>query len=221
MKNNKMSAKYIALSAMFIAVAYILVPLFKVVPNVAGFLSYEPKDAVIVIAGFIMGPMASFLISVIVSLIEMLTVSTTGPYGLLMNIVSTCSFALPAAVIYKRLHSRKGAVIGLVCGVAIMAACMLIWNYTVTPFYMGVDRAVVAGMLASVFLPFNLIKGGLNAALAMIIYKPVVNALRRTKLVEGSSAPAKKYFSAGHFVALLAIIITLLLLFLALAGVIK
>lgn len=216
-----MTTKYIALIAMFSAVSYVLVLISKIIPNVAGFLSYEPKDAIIVIAGFILGPMASFLISVIVSLIEMLTISTTGPYGLLMNIVSTCAFSVPAALIYKKMHSRNGALVGLICGVVIMVICMLIWNYTITPFYMGVDRAVVAGMLVSVFLPFNLLKGGLNAALALIIYKPLVTALRKAKLVQESTSSSKKYFSVGRFIALLAVIATLSFLFLALAGVIS
>lgn len=219
MKSQKMKTKYLVLVAMFSAVAYVLVVIGKIIPNVAGFLSYEPKDAIIVIAGFFLGPMASFLISLIVSVIEMLTISTTGPYGLLMNIVSTCSFAVPAVFIYKKMHSRKGAVIGLVTGVAAMAACMLIWNYTVTPFYMGVDRSVVAGMLMSVFLPFNLIKGALNAAIALILYKPLVNSLRKTKLVEETSPSVKGSFSVGTFLVLLAVIITLVFLFLALAGV--
>ena len=83
--------------AMFAAVSFIAVLIAKIIPNVAGFLSYEPKDAVIVIAGLLYGPLSSVMISVIVSLIEMLTISTTGPYGFLMNVVSTCAFAAPAA----------------------------------------------------------------------------------------------------------------------------
>lgn len=220
MKSQKMKTRYLVLVAMFSAVSYVLVIISKVIPNVAGFLSYEPKDAIIVIAGFFLGPMASFFISLIVSFIEMLTISTTGPYGLLMNVVSTCAFAVPAAFIYKKMHSRKGALIGLITGVAAMAVCMLIWNYTITPFYMGVDRSVVAGMLMSIFLPFNLIKGGLNAAIAMILYKPLVTALRKTKLVEQNAPAGKGTFSVGFFLALLAVIITLVFLFLALAGVI-
>lgn len=214
-----MKTKYLVLVAMFSAVAYVLVVISKVIPNVAGFLSYEPKDAIIVIAGFFLGPMASFIISLIVSIIEMLTISTTGPYGLLMNVVSSCSFAVPAAFIYKKKHSRKGALTGLITGVITMAVCMLIWNYTVTPFYMGVDRSVVAGMLLSIFLPFNLIKGALNAAIAMILYKPLVNALRKTRLVEEAAPAGKGSFNTGSFLALLAIIVTLVFLFLALAGV--
>lgn len=219
MSKQKISAKYMTTVAMFCAISFIAVLIGRLVPNVAGFLSYDPKDAVVVIAGFILGPAASVIVSAIVSLIEMLTISTTGPYGLIMNIVSTCAFAVPAAWFYRKYHTRKGAVEGLVIGTVIMVICMLIWNYVVTPFYMGVDRAIVAGMLLSVFLPFNLVKGGINAAITLLIYAPVVNTLRKAKLIEPSTSGSKKTFSVGFTVFALAVLVTFVLLFLVLAGV--
>ena len=155
MKQSRFSTRYMAAVAMFAAVSFVAVLLAKVIPNVAGFLSYEPKDAVIVIAGLLYGPLTSVLISVIVSFIEMITISTTGPYGFLMNMVSTCAFAAPAAWFYQKHRTQKGAVIGLAVGMLTMVAAMLLWNYIITPFYMGVPRETVAGMLMSVFLPFN------------------------------------------------------------------
>ena len=219
MSKQKVSAKYMTTVAMFCAISFIAVLIGKLVPNVAGFLSYDPKDTVVVIAGFILGPAASVIVSAIVSLIEMLTISTTGPYGLIMNIVSTCAFAVPAAWFYRKYHTRKGAVEGLVIGTLLMVVCMLIWNYVITPFYMGVDRAVVAGMLMSVFLPFNLVKGGINAAITLLIYAPVVNTLRRAKLIEPSTSGNKKTFSVGFTVFALAVLVTFVLLFLVLAGI--
>ena len=162
---EKMSTRYMAAVAMFAALSFVSVLIAKVIPNVAGFLSYEPKDAVIVIAGLLYGPLTSVLISVIVSLIEMLTISSTGPYGFLMNVISTCAFAVPAAWYYQKHKTQKDAVIGLCFGVITMVVAMLLWNYIITPFYMGVSRETVAGMLMSVFLPFNLVKGGINAGL--------------------------------------------------------
>ena len=91
---EKMSTRYMAAVAMFAALSFVSVLIAKVIPNVAGFLSYEPKDAMIVIAGLLYGPLTSVLISVIVSLIEMLTISSTGPYGFLMNVISTCAFEM-------------------------------------------------------------------------------------------------------------------------------
>ena len=220
MQNEKMSTRYMAAVAMFSAVSYVAVLVSKVIPNVAGFLSYEPKDAVIVIAGLLYGPLTSVLISLIVSFIEMITISSTGPYGFLMNVVSTCAFAVPAAWYYQKHRTQKDAVIGLAFGVLTMAAAMLLWNYIITPFYMGVPRETVAGMLMTVFLPFNLIKGGINAGLTLLLYKPVVNALRAAGLAQpSSSGKAKSSFSTGFTLFALAVLVTFVLLFLVMIGV--
>ena len=218
MAKTKFSTKYVAVCGMFIAIAYVLTLVGQLVPNVAGFLSYDPKDVAVVIIGFIMGPMASVLVSVVTSLIEMVSVSSTGPIGFLMNVLSTCAFAVPAAILYRKMHNQKGAVLGLLAGIVCMAVCMLLWNYIVTPLYMGVPREVVAGMLASVFLPFNLIKGALNAVLTMLLYKPVVGSLRAAKLIE--AGPAKTEYQAANFIVLLVVFAVLVVLFLKLAGVI-
>ena len=220
MKSSQMSTRYITSVAMFASVSFVAVLISKVIPNVAGFLSYEPKDAVIVIAGLLYGPLTSVLISVIVSFIEMITISATGPYGFLMNVVSTCAFAVPAAWYYQKHRTQKGAVIGLILGVLIMAAAMLLWNYIITPFYMGVPRETVAGMLMTVFLPFNLVKGGINAGLTLLLYKPIVNALRKAHLAEPSKSGSQKgTFSVGFTLLSVAILVSFVLWFLVLIGV--
>ena len=213
---NKESIKYITVVAMFAALAYAAMLLGKLVPNVAGFLSYDPKDAVIVIAGFILGPAAAALLSLLVSAIEMITVSGTGFYGLLMNVISTCAFALPAVIVYKKKRTRWGAVAGLLCGVAVMAAVMVLWNYIITPIYMNVPRETVAGMLLPVFLPFNLVKGGINAVIAFLVYKPVVGALRKSGLVKESESGAKSRFGLVPTLIALEVLATLVLLLLVL-----
>lgn len=217
---EKMSTRYMAAVAMFAALSFVSVLIAKVIPNVAGFLSYEPKDAVIVIAGLLYGPLTSVLISVIVSLIEMLTISSTGPYGFLMNVISTCAFAIPAAWYYQKHKTQKDAVIGLCFGVITMVVAMLLWNYIITPFYMGVSRETVAGMLMSVFLPFNLVKGGINAGLTLLLYKPVVGALRKAGLAQPSSTGSdKRVFNPGFTLFAVAVLVTFVLLFLTMIGV--
>ena len=212
---EKMSTRYMAAVAMFAALSFVSVLIAKVIPNVAGFLSYEPKDAVIVIAGLLYGPLTSVLISVIVSLIEMLTISSTGPYGFLMNVISTCAFAVPAAWYYQKHKTQKDAVIGLCFGVITMVVAMLLWNYILTPFYMGVSRETVAGRLMSVFLPFNLVKGGINAGLTLLLYKPVVGVLRKAGLAQPSSTGSdKRVFNPGFTLFAVAVLVTFVLLFL-------
>ena len=172
MKEFSSSKKMITM-AMLVALAYMfmLVGRVAIVPAV-GFLKYDPKDIIITIGGFIYGPLSAFIISVVVSLIEMVTVSETGIIGLIMNVLATCAFVCPAAFIYKRVHTMKGALIGLGIGCIGMTGVMLLWNYLITPLYMGYPREAIAQLLIPGFLPFNLIKSGLNAGLTLLIYKP-------------------------------------------------
>ncbi len=180
------SARRPATIGMLCAVAYVVMLAGQLIPPVM-FLSYDPKDVIIVISGFIFGPLSAVLITVLVDLVEMVTVSSTGIYGFIMNTVQTCSFAVPAALVYQRWRTSKGAIGGLAAAVACMTAMMCLWNYIITPFYMGQPREAVAAMLPTLFLPFNLVKGTINAGLTLLLYKPIVTALRRVNLVEPST----------------------------------
>lgn len=206
--------------AMLAAAAYLVMVVGRIpiLPAVE-FLKYDPKDIVIVIAGFLFGPFACVLISFLVSFLEMLTVSGTGYWGMMMNILSTCSFVCTAAWIYRKKRTQMGATIGLVVGVLVMSAVMLLWDYFIIPIYMGVSRDIVAAMLLPSLLPFNLIKGGLNAALTLVLYKPVVTALRRARLVPASTSSGKKG-SIGVLLVSLLVVASAVLLILVLRGVI-
>ena len=192
MTERNTSTRKLTLMAMLAAMAYVAMLITRPLPSVAGFLSYDLKDVVIVIAGFVLGPLPAALITVVVSLIEMVTVSSTGPIGLLMNVLSTLAFALPPSIMYAKNKRLKSAAMGLVAGVVLMTAVMLAWNYIITPLYMAVPRAVVAGMLLPTFLPFNLVKGGLNAGITMLVYKPVSGALHRAGLLGDSKSVSPK-----------------------------
>ncbi len=183
------------------------------------FLKYDPKDIIIVISGLIFGPLTSFSVTLIVSLIEMFTISENGILGFLMNIISSCSFACTAAFVYRKKRKLSGAIIGLFCGWGCMVLVMLLWNYIITPVYMGYPREAVAELLIPVFLPFNLIKGGLNAAITMILCKPIVTALRRTHLIEADQIKPKAKLNVGLMFIALLIITTCMLLLLSIKGV--
>ncbi len=179
--------KRLTLIGMLCALAVLAVALIRI--PVVLFLKYEPKDVIIVLGGLMMGPLSAAVISVISSVIEMLTISDTGPWGLLMNVIASCAYACTAAAIYKKKRTANGAVAGLLCGTAAMAVTMLLWNYLITPIYMGTPREVVAGMLLPTFLPFNLVKGGLNTGITLLIYKPLITALRKARVLDGMKQP--------------------------------
>ena len=212
---KKTSVKKLVLLAVFAALAYVIVCVIRI-PAVA-FLKYEPKDVIITIAGFILGPMATVIISGLVALLEMVTISDTGPIGALMNLLSSCAFSCTAAIIYKYRRTLWGAVMGLLAGTVTMAAVMLLWNWLITPLYMGVSREAVEKMLLPTFLPFNLVKAGLNTALTLCLYKPLVTALRKTRMLD-TPPPVEKRSKFGIYLLGGILLITSILLLLVLQG---
>ena len=197
---------------MLSAISYLLMVVGRV--PVVLFLKYDPKDVIITLGGLIWGPLTSLAVSVIVSVIEMVTVSETGILGCIMNIISSCSFACTAAVIYKKKRTLAGAVIGLTVGSAIMILVMLLWNYLITPIYMGYPREAVAELLIPAFLPFNALKAGLNAGFTFLLYKPIVTALRKSGFISASDKKSEKK-SIGFIILAAVIVVTCVLVILS------
>ena len=206
---------------MFCAIAYVVTLLSKLIPiNVAGFLTFDLKDVIVAICALITGPIQAVIVTIISSFIEMITISSTGPIGLLMNVLSTCAFAVPISIIYHKRKVFSSAIIGAVSGVICMTLVMILWNWLITPLYMGVDREIVISMLVPTFLPFNLLKGGINAALTILLYKPVITALRKTRMIApstSSNAP-KKGLTVGVTLVSVFIVASLILVVLVWTG---
>lgn len=211
--------KRITMVGMLCAIAFLVTVVCRI--PVVLFLKYEPKDVIVTMGGFMFGPMTSFVVSLIVSFVEMFTISDTGIIGCIMNVLSTCSFACTAAFIYKKHHTFKGAVAGLISGCLLATAVMLLWNYLITPIYMGYPREAVKVLLVPAFLPFNLLKGGVNMALTLLVYKPVVTALRRGGLLEDNgSRMENKTRSVGPVLVSGLLLITCVFFGLVLKGVV-
>ncbi|WP_349948756.1 ECF transporter S component [Lacrimispora sp. BS-2] len=217
-QTSKLTLMAMLCALAFVAVVAIRIPLIPMLP----FLEYEPKDVIIITGGFLFGPMSSALISVIVSFVEMFTISSTGIIGLIMNVLSTVAFVCPAAYFYKKHHSLLGAFLGMVAGTLLMTLVMVLWNYLITPIYMGYPRDAVVKLLLPAFVPFNLLKGGINTALTLLIYKPLVNTLRKSNLMIPTStdAPKKQSFNLGMTLAAGIILITCILAVLVMKGII-
>ena len=202
MKHEKM--KKLTVLAMLSAIAYVAVALLRF--PVVLFLSYEPKDVVIAIGGFLYGPLAALGISLVVSFIEMpssvacrcrytassrrSSFSCSGA-SWSSRCISSAAFAGTAALLYRKKRTQGSAIAGLFGGALLMTVLMLLWNYIITPLYMHTARADVAAMLVPVFLPFNLLKGCLNATITVLLYKPVVQGLRHAHLLPPSKTPGR------------------------------
>lgn len=215
--NMQSKTKKITITAMLCAIAFVVVAVGRI--PIVMFLEYEAKDVVIAIGGFLFGPLTAFIVSAVVSLVEMVTISATGPIGCIMNVLSSCSFACVAAAVYKKKHTLQGAVIGLAAGTVLMTVIMLLWNYLITPIYLGYPREAVVELLVPVLLPFNLLKAGLNSAIVLLIYKPVATALRNAGLLDSSGKKAAKDNKIETWLLALFVLATCIFFMLVLGGI--
>ena len=185
MTNNRSEIiKKICGIGVFAALAYITTFICKLIPNVAGFLSIDAKDAVIAIASFVYGPVAAPIIALVVAFIEFITISTTYIWGFVMNFVSSATFSLVVSLIYKYRKTFNGAILGFAVTTVITTAVMVALNPIIVPLYSGVSREAVISMIPTLLLPFNFAKTLMNSAIAMLLYKPIINAMRAARLVK-------------------------------------
>ena len=204
MNRSSLLLKKITGIAVFSALAYVTALAFRLPVS---FLTFDAKDAVITIAALIYGPISAPIMSLIVAFLELITISDTGPYGFIMNFASSATFSFVASLIYKFKRSFTGSIIGLYSAVISVVSVMMLLNTFVTPFYMGVPRSVVVEMLPTVLLPFNLAKALLNAAIVMLLYKPIIISLRRARLIERGTASTT--FNRSSVIALIVALLSL------------
>lgn len=161
--------------AMLSAISIILVAIirFPIFPA-ANFLEYDPADITILIGTFAYGPVAGFIMTVVVSVIQGITVSAqSGIIGIIMHILATGAFVLLAGWLYKKDKSKMGAIKALAMGSLLMVIMMVLWNIIFTPIFTGLDRTYVMGMLVPVIIPFNIIKAAINSVITFLVYKRV------------------------------------------------
>ena len=189
-EKRRIPTKKLVILAVLSAIAFVSMLLIKI--PVISFLKYEPKDIFITLAGFLYGPFSAMAVAAVSALLE-LPISETGFIGMIMNFLSSASFACVAAWIYHKRHGISGAMLGLFSGIVSMTTIMLLWNYLISPLYMGVSREDIVPMLTTVFLPFNLLKSCINASLTMLFYRPFEQILRQCGFIskQKDAAPRK------------------------------
>ena len=176
MKSERFNqTKKITMMGLLIGLAFasLYVVRIPIIPS-ASFLRFDIKDIFITIGGLAFGSWYALAGVVCVSILQMFSVSEYGTIGLVMNIVSSCSFAVPISFVYKKTRNNKGLITGLALGCVSIVVTMLLWNYLITPLYMGVTREMVKGMILPVFLPFNLLKSLINAIIIYFAFRNIV-----------------------------------------------
>ena len=205
---KKESIQKISVTAVFCALAFLMTVIlrFKV-----GFLTFDFKDAVLAVVSLLYGPLYGIAAVIVVVVSELaISGSDTGFYGLLMNFISSGTFALVCGVIYKYKRNFIGAILSVVFAVLSVTGIMLIANIFITPLYMGVGRSDVVAMIPTTLLPFNLAKSIMNGASLLLIYKPLTTALKKSRLIKTESASYKfsKKSIALAIVSIIIIVVT-------------
>ena len=173
--SGRWSTRRIAVYALFVAlsmaVSFIEFPLIPGVP----WLKYDPSGIVCLVAGFAYGPAAAVLVSVLGFVPHVFA----DPWGSLMAIAVALAMSVPAALVYRRLRTRRGALIGIIAGAVVALAVAIIGNLLVTPIYANMTVEQVAAMIVPALLPFNLAKLAVHGVVTFLIYKPISNLLNR------------------------------------------
>ena len=173
--SGRWSTRRIAVYALFVAlsmaVSFIEFPLIPGVP----WLKYDPSGIVCLVAGFAYGPAAAVLVSVLGFVPHVFA----DPWGSLMAIAVALAMSVPAALVYRRLRTRRGALIGIIAGAVVALAVAVIGNLPVTPIYADMTVEQVAAMIVPALLPFNLAKLAVHGVVTFLIYKPISNLLNR------------------------------------------
>lgn len=173
--SGRWSTKRIAMYALFVALSMAVSFVeFPIVPGVE-WLKYDPSGIVSLVAGFAYGPAAA----VIVSVLGFLPHLFTNPWGTLMAVLVALALSVPAALIYRRNKTRKGAVIGIIVGAIAALAMAIVGNLIVTPFYAHMTTAQVVALIVPALLPFNALKFTIHGVITFLIYKPISNLLNR------------------------------------------
>lgn len=183
---------YVTRIAMLVAVATPLMMFDFPIPIFPGFYKFDLSYFPVVISTFSMGPVAGFITAVLKNLISFLIAGTftdSAGIGALADTLIGLSFILPAGLIYRKIHTKKGAIASLSIALAVVSVFSCAFNYwflipTYSKFF-GLDAVLgmaqsackyvtdVKGIIVLGTLPFNLLKWLVTSILTILTYKPL------------------------------------------------
>ena len=170
---NKWSTRQLVTMALMTAIGVLLSFIeFPLLPGVT-WLKFDASNMPAMVAGFAYGPGGGVAVGILTAILHGLLMADFS--GAVMNIIVVLFYVLPAALIYKRMHTFAGAIIAL----AVVGA--VLGNLVITPAWLGVPLDAVIAMIVPILIPFNLLKGGLNSVLTLIIYKSISNLITPKK----------------------------------------
>ncbi len=194
---KKITTRMVAQIGMLGAIAVVLM-LFEIpLPFAPSFYEIDFSEVPVLIGCFSMGPLAGMLIELVKVVLNLVINGTdTAGVGEFANFLIGCSFCVPAGMIYQKIKTKKGAILGMVTGTILMAVFGCLINaYVLLPtyakaFHMPIDALVAMGtkvngnihsLLTFVIfavVPFNLLKGVLVSIIVLAIYKKISPILK-------------------------------------------
>lgn len=190
--------KRLTTAAMMGAIAFVLLSVNFPIPVLSPFAEIDMAALPELIGGFVLGPVGALEIVVVKVLLKLLVVGTETMYtGELSNFMLSIAFVLPAVLYYRREHTKKGAVIGLVIGSLCKVLVGIFTNlYIIFPFYIklyGLDWAAMVDMCAKAnpwihsvptmvafsIVPFNIVSTALSSVITMLVYKKISKPLKK------------------------------------------
>lgn len=151
---------------------------FPLLPGVT-WLKYDASAMPALVCGFAFGPAAGLACGIVSCIAHGILMADFT--GALMNIIIIVGIVWPSAFVYKRIHSLKGAFLGLGLGIVGATAMAVLGNLLLTPAWLGVPFDAVVAMIIPILIPFNLLKGLLNAILTIVVYKAISNLITPEK----------------------------------------
>ncbi|EIK85311.1 hypothetical protein CGSMWGv00703Dmash_04569 [Gardnerella greenwoodii 00703Dmash] len=98
-----------------------------------------------------------------------------------MAVLVSLGASVTAAIVYKKMHTRKGAIIALLVGSVVAITLAIAGNLVITPLYAHMTVSQVVALIIPALLPFNIIKLALHVVVTMLVYKPISKLLHHSK----------------------------------------
>ena len=197
MTRKTVSANLIARVGVLGAIAALLF-LIPGIPIVPPIYKLDFSTVPVLLGGFSLGYVPGLLILLIKDLVGLTNSSSMG-VGELADFLASAAMMLTAVAIYRRHHSRRGALIGLIAGTAVMTVVAALVNYFILiPFYvaaMNMPAEAIVSMIGKVIpavdslpkliafatTPFNLLKGVVLSVITFLLYKRLSPLLKGEK----------------------------------------
>lgn len=164
----------LALDGVLAALGVVLMLLIRVplIPA-APWMLYDGGDIPAMVGSLIVGPWHGLLILAVICIVQLVTPNSSGFYGLLMHFLASGVLVLLPAIVWKKKQTQKSLIISLLLAAVLLTAVMVPLNLVITPLFLGVPVEEVVKMIVPILLPFNFIKGLINAAATYIVFRGI------------------------------------------------